>query len=124
MASTKSATAVRNSYTLVKDQAEFAQTSSAVDLTDGYGAVISIKVTNGGTAPTLPAKVRIQTSEDNSEWYNFGGAFVANLGNSVVTSWGSNEIPMGTQYVRTQSGGNTDQDVTLDIDVSEVTAVQ
>ena len=121
MASTKAHTAMESSLTLTAGAGD--DTGTAVDLTDGYGATINVKLTNGGTGPTIAAQVQIQVSEDNSEWYDFGGALVGSTGNSAVRSWGGIEIPFGTQYVRTVQGSNTDQNVTCDIDLSEVTAI-
>jgi len=98
-------------------------TSAAVDLTAAYGAVLDIKVTNGSTGPTVVGQVQIQVSEDNTEWYNFGGALVASLGNSIVSQWGGIEIPMAVNYVRLEGSANTGQAVQLDADISYVTEI-
>ena len=98
-------------------------TSAAVDLRLAYEAALSIKVTNGATGPTVAAIVQIQVSEDNSEWYNFGGALQSTLGNSVETSWGAIDLPSAVNYVRVVGSANTGQTVTLNADISYVVAI-
>ena len=120
MATTKVVTAMENGLTLTAGAGD--DTGTAVDLSVGYGAQISLKITNGATGPTIPGQIQIQVSQDNSEWYNFGGALVASTTNSDVTSW-SVQIPIGVEYVRTVQGSNTGQNVTVDIDLSQVTEV-
>ena len=55
MASTKAVTAMEQALTLTADAVDDVGTS--VDLSDGYGAAISAKITNGATGPTLPAQI-------------------------------------------------------------------
>ncbi len=121
MASTKSVTAIWSSQTLTAGSGD--TTSSAVTLDDGYGAALHIKLTNGGTGPTIAAQVQIQVSADNSEWYNFGGPLIGTTGNSEVSSWGGIPIDAGVEFLRLVSGSNTGQNVTVDADISEVTAL-
>ncbi len=121
MASTKVVTAIWSGTTLTAGAGD--TTSSAVTLDDGYGAALGIKITNGGTGPTLAAQVQIETSQDNSEWFKFGGPLVGTTENSEVSSWGGIEIPIGVEYLRLVGGSNTGQNVTVDADVSEVAAI-
>lgn len=121
MASTKAVTAIWSSQTLTAGAGD--TTSSAVDLSDGYGAALHIKLTNGATGPTVAAQVQIQVSADNSEYYNFGGALKGGTANSGVYSWGGIDIPVGVEYVKLVAGSNTGQNVTVDADISEVTAL-
>src|SRR4051812_19948449 len=121
MALTKSNTNIWNGTTLTAGAGD--TTSSAVDLTASYGASVSFKITNGATGPTIPAQVLIQTSPDNSNYYSFAGPFVSATGNSVVTSWGDIELPLGTQYLKLVAGSNTAQNVTVQADVSKVTGI-
>ena len=121
MATTKTVTAIWSSQTLTAGAGD--TTATAVNLTDGYGATVNIKLTNGGTGPTIAAQVQVELSEDNSEWYKFGGPLVGGVANNGIYSWGGIEIPMGTQYLRLVAGSNTGQNVTVDADISEVSAV-
>ena len=120
MATTKVATAIWSSQALVADEAD--TTATAVNLTDGYGATLNIKLTNGATGPTVAAQVEVQVSEDNSEWYEVW-TMTGKTGNNAVAEWGMMRIEMGTQYLRLVAGSNTGQNVTVDADLSEVTAV-
>jgi len=121
MATTKAFTAIWNAVTLTASSGD--TTSSAVTLDDGYGAALHIKLTNGATGPTIPAQVQIQASGDNSEWYDIGGILVGGTGNAEVVSWGSIVIPIGVEFLRLVGGSNTGQNVTVDADLSEVTAI-
>lgn len=121
MATTKVVTAIWDSDTLTKDAGD--TTTNSVDLTDGYGAALHLKVTNGGTGPTVAAQIQVEVSADDNEWYELGGAYMAALGNGVVSEWGGIPINIGIEYLRLVGGSNTDQDVVVDADISEVTAV-
>jgi 3',5'-cyclic AMP phosphodiesterase CpdA len=121
MASTKAATDLASSVTVTKDQAEKAQTY-AINLVDGYGANIGGKITNGATGPTVGCTVWCETSPDNSQWYERGGPIRCKLGNNIVTYF-QIDLPPPIMYARLAVGGNTDQDVTLDADATEVTAI-
>lgn len=121
MASTKVVTAIWNANALVAGASD--ETSDVQTLDDGYGACLHVKITNGATGPTVAAKCQIQVSADNSEWYNFGPPLQSLTGNSVVTQWGAIDIPIGVEYLRLVAGSNTGQAVTIDADITEVTAL-
>ena len=120
MATTKAVSVLRNDEILTAGAGD--QTATAVNLTDGYGGTYDVKITNGGAAPDIAAQTQIQTSPDNSNWFDYGGPLVAGLTNSAVYSW-LIDIPVGVQYVRSVAGSNTAQDVTIRESLSEVTAV-
>ena len=121
MASTKTATAIADGVTMTAGAGDV--THTAVNLDDGYGAALHVKLTNGGTGPTVAARVQVEVSADNSEWYDLGHPLIGNTDNSGVASWGGIAIPMGVEHLRLVSGSNTSQNVTLDADISEVTAL-
>ncbi len=120
MALTKSATVIWNAQTLTAGAAD--TTSSAVDVRDTYGCMLHVKLTNGAVGPTVAAQVKAQLSADNSEWYDYGSVLGGSTGNSDLRSW-SLEIPIGAMYLRLVAGSNTGQNVTVDADISEVTAL-
>lgn len=120
MSATKTTTVLDNNITLSAGAGD--HTSSVWIITGGYGGEIFLKVTNGATGPTLPAQCQIWVSPDNSNWYKFGNALLATLGNNVVTPW-SFPIPMSVKYLKVISGSNTDQDVTLRVEGTETTKV-
>lgn len=122
MASTKAVTAIWSGETFTAGSTH--ADSSVITLDDGYGAALHIKVTNGATGPTVALSLKVQVSADNSEWYDLIGPLQSQLGNAVVTSWGGIEIPIGVEYLKiVPVTNNTNQNVTVDADISEVTAL-
>lgn len=121
MASTKNTTVMYNNTNLVANAAATAAT--AVDLQDGYGATLHIKITNGGTGPTVTTYCSITVSADNTNFYEFGRPVYAALGNGVVTGWGGIDIPVGVKYLNLSAGGNTVQNTVIRAEITEVTAV-
>jgi hypothetical protein len=122
MATTKTPTVLADSVTLTAGAGAESSASSVWDLADGYGGLLNIKITNGATGPTVAAQSQIYVSPDNSNWYKLGGALIAALGNAVITSW-SIVVPIGAKYLKTLSGSNTDQNVTIRVTGTEVTAI-
>ncbi len=120
MAATKVVTVLDNNTTLIAGAAD--HDSDVWTLDDGYGALLDIKITNGATGPTVAAQAQIWVSPDNSNFYKFGGALIATLGNNVVSSWAI-EIPIGVEYLKVTSGSNIGQNVTIRVEGSEVTAL-
>ena len=118
---TKTRTSIWSSQTLTAGAG--ATTSSAVDLVDGYGAALNIKIANGATGPTVPAEVSIQVSADDTTYFKFGGSLVAGTTNNGTYEWGGIDIPIGNKYLKLVAGTNTGQDVTIDADISEVELV-
>ena len=121
MASTKVFTAIWNGQSLTAAAGD--TTSGVQTLDDGYGAALHIKLTNGGTGPTIAAQVQIQVSGDNAEYYDFGPPLLGGVAIAGVYDWGGIEIPIGVEYLRLVAGSNTGQDVVVDADISEVSAV-
>jgi len=120
LATTKVVTVLDNNVTLTAAAGD--HTSGVWTLDDGYGGQLNIKVTNGATGPTIAAQAQIWASPDGTNYYKFGGALVATLGNAIVTSW-SIPIPIGVEYLKVISGSNTGQDVVIRVEGSEVTAI-
>jgi hypothetical protein len=121
MAITKSAAVIWNGITLTASAGD--TTSAGQNLAAAYGAVLDLKLTNGATGPTVAAQIQIQVSEDNSNYYNYGGALKGSTVNSAVSQWGGIEVPLGTNYVRLVGGSNTGQNVTARAEISMVTKV-
>jgi hypothetical protein len=122
MAATKTRTALHSGTSLTAGAGNV--TSTTVDLSASYGAVVDIRLTNGATGPMVAAQVQVQVAADaaGTLWVNFGGPLVGSTTASAASSW-SVEIPIGVAAVRTVSGSNTGQAVTLDADVSSVTGI-
>ncbi|MCE9546917.1 MAG: hypothetical protein K8T25_15690 [Planctomycetia bacterium] len=122
---TKSRTSINSGTTMTAGAGDVSGT--AVDLSASYGAQLDIKLTNGGTGPTVAAQTQIQVAADYNAgsptlWTNFGGPLVGSTANSGTASW-SVQIPFGPAAIRLVTGSNTGQNVTLDADISIVTAM-
>lgn len=122
MAATKQRSSIWASQTLTAGAGN--TTSSWFDINTGYGAFIGITLTNGGTGPTVPAQVQLQTANDTGHTLivNSGGAVTGSTANSAV-SYFTIDIPIGVCSIRLVAGSNTAQDVTVDADISNVTAI-
>jgi hypothetical protein len=125
MGATKSRTSIWSATTLTAGAGD--TTSSVVDLSSAYGAQINIKLTNGGTGPTVAAQVQAKVANDYNAGsptllVNFGGAFQGGTTNSGVY-YCSIEVPVGVSAIELVAGSNTGQDVTVDADISIVTAL-
>lgn len=125
MALTKSRSSIWSAQTLTAGAGN--TNSSWIDLSAVYGSLIDIKLTNGATGPTVPAQVQVQVAADYNAGSptlitNFGGPCVSTSVNSDVQYF-SVEIPIGAEAVRLVAGSNTAQNVTVDADISTVTAL-
>jgi hypothetical protein len=122
MASTKARTSIWSSQTLTAGAGN--TTSSYVDINTGYGAQVNVVLTNGATGPTVAAQVQIQVTNDTGHTIvtNFGGALQGGVANSGVYYF-SVDLPIGVCSVRLVAGSNTAQNVTVDADISNVTAI-
>jgi hypothetical protein len=87
-------------------------TGTVVDLTTKYGALVTIKITNGATAPTIAAQANIYTSGDNTNFKLFY-TVASDLVNSSVNEWAV-PIPAQAMYCRVDITGNTGQAVTAE----------
>ncbi len=93
-------------------------TTTAINLEDGHGATLYIKLTNG-TAPTTPAQAQVEVSPDNSNWYQHGGPLVGSTTLNAVASWTIELAPHDKHARVVLTHGN--QDVTARVDATETT---
>jgi len=125
MALTKSRTSIWSAQTLTAGAAD--TNGTWIDLSAVYAAIVDIKLTNGATGPTVPAQVQVQVAAD----YNAGSpTLVTNYGGPCISTTTNNdvqyfsvEIPIGAAAIRLVAGSNTAQNVTVDADISKVTAL-
>src|SRR3954471_15276924 len=66
MAATKSSGSLQAS---TSNTAGSTTTSSTLDLSTAYGAIITAKITNGGTGPTVACTATLNVSPDGSTFY-------------------------------------------------------
>jgi hypothetical protein len=86
------------------------QTSAVVDNHLGYGATITVQITNGGTGPTIPATLTVNVSADNTTYVAWA-TDTAGVTASTTYSFGY-QLPPEIAYARVVIGGNTAQSVT------------
>jgi len=85
---------------------------AAVDVRAFAGGEWAYKITNGASAPTVPATLILQTSHDGTNWYDYwtvGGA----AGASGISS-GSVAMSAGVMFARAIAYGNTTNAVTVE----------
>jgi hypothetical protein len=86
------------------------QTSAVVDNHLGYGATLTVQVTNGGTGPTVPASVTVQVSADNTTFVTWA---LDTAGVTASTTYSfAYQLPPEIAYARVVISGNTAQSVT------------
>jgi hypothetical protein len=96
-------------------------TGTAFNLTTAFGALLTAKITNGGTGPTIAASVKVYTSADNANFKLFQ-TVTGDTTASSVNEWAF-DIPATVMYVRADVTGNTVQAVTCEAFLQELTTV-
>ena len=101
------------------------------DLRTAQGGLLTIKITNGATGPTVPATVNILIAHDagatptaaaaGADWKTIW-SFAASTGNNVITEQ-SITIDPGVMHLEVEVTGNTAQAVTCEAYLSEITSV-
>lgn len=128
------ATATKTPRTLIAaatSNAAGAATRGTVDLRTAMGGLLTIKVTNGGTGPTVPATVNILAAHNTgttptaaaagTDWktlYSFAHSTTA----SAVGEWAV-PIDPAVMHLEVEVTGNTVQAVTCEAFLSEITSV-
>lgn len=106
-----------------------ASTRGTLDLRGALGGILTMKITNGGTGPTVQAEGRVLIAHNDgatpaagaagTDWktvWRFGGGTTAN----AVTEQ-SFEFGPGIMHLEVEFTGNTGQAVTVEAILSEVT---
>ena len=78
------------------------------------GGTAFIRITNGGTGPTVAGQVQVEVSWLGATWFKYETAFVA----GVVLGVSYDKViafPVECSNVRFVCGSNTDQDVSVTI---------
>ena len=124
MALTKSDTTIIASAS----NAAGATSRGTIDLSSAYGGIVTMKITNGGTAPTLQCEGRVLISHADTlptaasagaDWktvWRFGGGTTA----SGVTEQ-SFQFGPEVRYLEVEFAGNTGQAVTVEAVASTYT---
>jgi hypothetical protein len=96
-------------------------TGTAIDLTTKYGGVLTVRITNGATGPTVAASATVLVSYDNSAFRTYAQV-THNSSNNAVGDWAW-DIPPGVMYLRVDVSGNTAQAVTCEAILQELTTI-
>ena len=108
-----------------------AATRGTVDLRNAQGGMLTVKITNGATGPTVPATVNILIAHDAGATPTAAAAgagwktiwsFAASTGNNVITEQ-SITIDPAVMHLEVEVNGNTAQAVTCEAYLSEITSV-
>ena len=107
-----------------------AQTRGTADLRTAQGGLLTVKITNGATGPTVPATVNILIAHNAGATPTAAAAgavwktiwsFAASTGNNVITEQ-SITIDPGVMHLEVEVTGNTAQAVTCEAFLSEITS--
>ena len=128
------ATATKNSRTLIAaatSNTAGSTTRGTVDLRTAFGGILTIKITNGGTGPTVQAVANTLVAHNagatptaasaGTDWktvYQVGNGTTAN----TIGEWTYN-VPTGVMHLEVEITGNTGQSVTCEAFLSEFTSV-
>lgn len=127
-------TLTKNARTLVASTSNAAAgtTRGTIDLRTAHGGLLTMKITNGGTAPTVQCEGRVLAAHNNgttpaagsagADWktlWKFGGGTAAN----AITER-TFEVGPGVMHLEVEFTGNTGQAVTVEAYLSEITDAQ
>jgi hypothetical protein len=118
------ATAVKTARTLqasATNGAGSTTTGTTWTLTTAFGGILTAKITNGGTGPTVGCDFVVNVSVDGTNWKEFSRQ-TAPTTNSAVTPFAV-EIPPGVMYTQPVFTGNTVQAVTVEAFGHELTSI-
>ena len=128
------ATATKAARTLIAaatSNAAGATTRGTVDLRTAFGGLLTIKLTNGGTGPTLQAEARVLVAHNTGSTPTAAGAgadwktiYVVGNGTaaSTVGEW-SIPIDQSVMHCEVEITGNTGQAVTCEAFLSELSSI-
>jgi hypothetical protein len=121
MALTKSTTAAQASAT---NTGGSTTTGSWINITGAYKASILARILNGGTGPTIACSARVDLSPDNGTTVYIGAGGIYQAGTVASTDYAAMfDLPEDALYARVVFVGNTGQSVTVQADVTRVTAL-
>lgn len=92
-----------------------------LNLSAAYGAVVTARITNGATGPTVGADVVVYVGGATGEKREFARV-TAPTTNSAVTDFVI-EIPPAAMFVNVDVTGNTGQAVTAEVFAHELTGI-
>lgn len=118
------ATAVKTAITLQASASNASggtTTGTAVTLTTALGLLVTAKITNGATGPTLPCSFYLEVSNNNTAWKVHSRQDAGTTALAVYEF--SVDLPPATMYARSKFTGNTGQTVTVESFGHELTSI-
>lgn len=128
------ATATKNARTLIAaatSNAAGSTTRGTLDLRSAFGGLLTIKIANGGTGPTVRAVANVLVAHNAGTTPAAGSAgadwkTIYQVGNdtrsSTVGEW-SIHIDQSVMHIEVEITGNTGQAVTCEAYLSELTSI-
>lgn len=128
------ATATKNPRTVIAaatSNAAGSTTRGTVDLRTAFGGLLTIKLTNGGTGPTVQAEARVLVAHNSGATPTAASAgtdwktiYVVSNGTAAntVTEW-SVAVDQSVMHLEVEVTGNTGQAVTCEAFLSELTSI-
>lgn len=117
-APSKSARTLQSSAT---NTATSTTTGSTLDVTAKFGGLATLVITNGGTGPTVACDAILETSRDNSSWFELSRQTAPTTASAVTVF--NVEVPDAVMYLRSKFTGNTAQSVTVEAYYQELSSV-
>lgn len=130
------ATVTRNARTIIAagtSNAAGSSTRGTLDLRTALGGLLTVKVTNGATGPTIPATINILGAHDNGATPAAGSAGAVwktiytvqhNTTNNAAGEWEFGfSIERCPMHLEVEITGNTVQAVTCEAMMSEATSI-
>ncbi len=118
MASTHSASTILAS---ISNAAAATKTSSTVNKSTGYDAIITAKVTNGATGPTVACTVTVNVSPDGTTFYVWVQGTASTVANAITPfGW---DLSPAIMYYNVVFSGNTGQAVTVEAQTQITTGI-
>jgi len=117
-------TATKTARSIIASQTQAALAAAvtgAWDLHTALGGLLTVRITNGATGPTIGSTVTVNVSTNNSTWRKLA-AVTAGVANSEVDDFPFT-IPPETMYVQVSIVGNTGQTVTIEALGHELTSI-
>lgn len=97
------------------------KTGTALDLSTKFGGLATLKITNGGTGPTIACDAILETSRDNTNWNEFSRQPSGVTASAVYVF--NVEVPIAVMYLRSKFVGNTAQAVTVEATFQELSSI-
>lgn len=96
-------------------------TGGTVNIGTALGLLVTAKITNGATGPTLPCSFYIEVSVDGSAWKTYSRQDAGTTLSAVYEF--TVDLPPATMQVRARFTGNTGQAVTVESFGHELTSI-